>query len=157
MELKDLKPSSNEDLIKVEFEFDEDGNPTRWFRVLGANSDEYQEAERAWRVKNVQKAARRGRAIEAATQTGAQELVLQTEKRELALITACLKEVHGFFFVNGDPCPANEATLKTIFKARPQWRFKTLQAIESEQVFTSSSSAPGVPSTEKVPQSQTAD
>jgi hypothetical protein len=154
MDLKDLKESSEEDLIDVPLLFDEDGNPTDGFKVVGVNSDEYQEADRAWRVRNVQKAARRGRAIEAATKPGAQELVLLTEKRELALVSACLKEVYGFLD-DGKPMPPNEDTLKKIFAKRPTWRFKTLQAIEAEQVFTNTSSDSGEPSTVKGKQSQT--
>lgn len=143
MELQDLE-TAKDDLIDVPLLFDEDGNPTHGFKVVGADSLEYQEAERKWKVNNVRKTARRGRGIDAASEPGAKELVALTEKRELVLCAACLKEVYGFT-VGGQPAPANEETLRAIFSKRPTWRFKMLSAIEAEQVFTKDSSAPGAP------------
>lgn len=140
MELKDL--SQTEELIDVPLVFDDDGNPTDGFKVVGSNSAEYQEADRVWKVKNVRKSARRGRAIEATTETGATELVDLVAKREVTLCVACIKEIYGF--TEGEkPATLDEATISKIFNLRPTWRLKTLAAIEAEQVFTKASLARG--------------
>lgn len=141
MDLKDLTAATAE-LIDVPLLFNEEGEPTDGFKVVGANSTEYQEADRQWRVKHVRKAAHRGRQIEAATTQGAQELVAQAARHEFEICKACIKEIYGFT-INGAPAPLNEDTLKEIFTKRPTWRVKVVTAIEAENLFTSASSAPG--------------
>lgn len=141
MDLKDLEQDAKE-LIDVALVLDDDGNPKSGFRVVGADSPEYQEADRAWRVKNVQKSARRGHAIQAATETGAQELVNLVQKREFAIACACIKEMYGFTN-NGEEAPLNEETLKAIFTKKPTWRTRVVLAIEAEQVFTKPSPEAG--------------
>lgn len=140
MDLKEL--SQEEELIDVALLFGEDGEPTDGFKVVSLNSAEYQECDRQWKVKNVRKSARRGRAIEASTETGARELVELVAKREFAICCACIKEIYGFTS-GGSPAPLNEETLKAIFSKKPSWRTKVVNAIEAEQLFTKASPAPG--------------
>lgn len=142
MEVKDLQ--AEQELIDIPLVFDEDGEPTDGFKAVGSDSDEYQEADRRWKVKSVRKSAHRGHAIEAATETGAQELVSAVERREFAICAACIKEIYGFT-KNGEPAPLNEATLKEIFERRPTWRTKVIREIEADRVFTRPSSAAGAP------------
>jgi hypothetical protein len=134
MELKDLQSAAPE-VIDVAVKFDDDGKPTAGFKVVGANSKQYQEADRLWRLKNVRASARRGRGLEASTQAGAAELVDMVAKREAAIAAACIVELYGFTH-EGAPAQLNEDTLKIIFDARPTWRSKVVVAVESEQVFT---------------------
>ncbi len=141
IDLNDLEQDAKE-LIDVALMLDDEGNPRSGFKVVGSDSPEYQEADHAWKVKNVQKSARRGHAIQAATETGAQELVNLVARREMAICVACVKEVYGFT-ENGVPMPANEDTLKKIFSKKPTWRQKTCMAIEADQVFSKPSSAAG--------------
>lgn len=141
MELKDLEQEAKE-LIDVSVILDDDGTPISGFKVLGSDSPEYQEADHAWKVKNVQKSARRGHAIQAATETGASELVNLVQKREMAICVACVKEVYGFT-EGGVAVPTSEETLKKLFAKKPTWRSKIVMAIEAEQVFTKPSSAAG--------------
>lgn len=133
MDLENLK--KEQDPIDVPLVFDDDGEPTDGFKVVGANSDQYQEVDRQWKLKNVKKAARRGRGIDAATETGASELVDQMAKRELSIACACIVEIYGFTS-NGQSAALNEETLKAIFAKRPTWRTKVVAAIEAEQLFT---------------------
>ena len=134
MELNKLKETIS-DRIDVPLLFDDEGAPTDGFKVVGSNSDEYQEVERKYKVLGVKKTARRGRGIDATTDNGAKELVDVLAKREDALLSACIKEIYGFT-AEGKPAELNEATLAAIFTARPTWRAKVLAAIEAEQVFT---------------------
>src|SRR3989304_3788303 len=74
MDLKKLQDSKQE-AIDVPLLFGEDGEPTDGFKVLGANSQEYQDADRALKQRNVQRNARRGRGIDALSKNGAEERV----------------------------------------------------------------------------------
>jgi len=134
MDLKELQ-SKEPELIDVQLLFDDEGRSASGFKVVGANSKQYQEADRAWKLMNVRKSARRGRGIDGATDTGAAELVDLIAKREMAICVACVVEIYGFTN-EGQPAPLGEETLKAIFAARPTWRTKTAFAVESEQVFT---------------------
>lgn len=128
--------------IDVALVLDDEGNPKSGFKVVGSDSPEYQEADRAWKVKNVQKSARRGHAIQAATETGAQELVNLVAKREYSIAVSCIVGIYGFT-MKGEPAVLSEDTLKAIFSKKPTWRTKVVMAIEAEQVFTKASPAAG--------------
>lgn len=134
MELDKLNDTRAE-IIDAPLLFDSEGQPASGFKVMGSNSPQYQEADRRWRLANVRKAARRGRGIEASTETGAAELVDLVAKRELAVCVACIVEIYGFT-KDGEPAKLNEATLNEIFKARPTWRSKVAAIVESEDGFT---------------------
>jgi hypothetical protein len=135
VELKDLH--AEQDPIDVPLLFDDEGVPTDGFKVIGADSDQYQAADRDWKLKNVKKVARMGRGIDSKTNEGATELLNQMAKREFAIAKACIVGIYGFTS-EGKPATLNEETLTTIFKARPTWRVKVVAAIEAEQVFTKS-------------------
>lgn len=134
MELKDLH--AKQDPIDVPLIFNDDGMATDGFKVLGADSPQYQEVDRAWKVRGVKKAVRRGgRALEA-TDEGAKELLGQLAKREDEILITCIVGIYGFT-KEGKPAELSEETIDEIFTARPTWRAKVLAKIESEAVFTS--------------------
>ncbi len=133
MELKELE-NAKQDLIDVPLLFDDNGEPTDGFKVVGANSQEYQDADRKWKLANVRKSARRGRGLEASTETGAAELVDLMSRRERAIASACIKEIYGFTS-NGVLAELSEDTLSAIFTARPTWCSKVVAQIEDERVF----------------------
>jgi len=134
MELNVL-PKGKEELIDVALVFDDEGEPEAGFKVVGANSEEYQAAERQWNLVNLKKSARRGRGIDASTNTGAEELADLLIKQERTLVYACVKEVYGFTN-DGVEAPLNETTLDAIFAAKPVWRTKVLTEIRAERGFT---------------------
>mgnify|MGYP001217523937 CR=1 FL=1 len=139
MDLNKLAVNPN-DLIDVPLLFTDDGDPESGFKVVGADSDDYQAVDRLHKVNGVKKTARRGRGIDAKTDTGANELIDVLAKREDAIMAACIKEIYGFTS-NGQPAALSKETLDAIFKARPTWRNKVLSVIESDQVFIKASSA----------------
>ena len=139
MELGKLEVKNTE-LIDVPLMFDDEGEAIAGFKVVSADSDDYQDVERAYRISGVKKAARRGRGIDAKTDTGANELVDVLAKRERAILIACIKEQYGFTD-GGQLAPLTPDTLDDIFTKRPTWRIKVLAAIESDQVFIKASSA----------------
>ena len=134
MELQKLEESV-EDLIDVPVLFDDDGESTDGFKVVGLNSSEYINAERAWRLQNIKRAARRGRPLDTTNDRGADELLELTNKRETVLVKACVKQIYGFT-ENGKALELSNEVLDRLFALRPNWRTKILQAIESENVFT---------------------
>lgn len=123
------------ELIDVPLMFDKEDNPTDGFKVVGQDSSEYQAVDREYKLAGVKKAARRGRGIDAKTDTGAEELVSVLSKREMALIVACTQELYGFT-VDGETAPLTEITFEAIFKARPTWKARVLAAIEEDRSFT---------------------
>src|SRR3990167_8497248 len=125
--------------IDVPVKFDEERNPIEGFKVLGANSEQYQDESRKWHTQAVRKSAQRGRGINAMAETGAQEIVDQVAKREFAIVLACMVEIYGLT-IDGVPAQANEEDLKVLFREFPTWRPKIMIAIEAEQVFTNPSS-----------------
>lgn len=134
MELKEL-PKGVDELIDVPLLFDDEGEPTDGFKVVGSNSKQYQDAERHWQLVNLKKSARRGRGIDASTTTGSEELADALKKQQLSLVCACIVEIYGFTS-NGAPAELNDETLQTIFTARPTWIGKVLAEIVSEKNFT---------------------
>lgn len=142
MDLASLKEQSSEP-IDVPLIFNEDGVPTDGFKVVGVNSKQYQDADRAWRLLNVRRAAQQqNRNVSPATEEGAADIIERVDRREEAIALACVVEIYGFT-VDGKPAPLTSDVLKTIFKARPHWRSKVVAAIEAEQTFTKASSVPG--------------
>ncbi len=138
MELGKLE-GQKQDPIDVPLIFDSEGMPESGVKVIGLDSDQYQAADRKWKLANLKKSARRGRGIDATTDNGANELVDLVAKREMAIALACVVEIYGFT-ENGAPLPLGESSLEALFKARPSWRSKVVAAIETEQVFTPPSS-----------------
>lgn len=122
-------------LIDVPVVFDEDGKAVSGFKVLGANSKEYQETDRKWRVQNVKKAAIRGKGVDSKTDDGASEVIGALEKRDREIVNACIAELYGFTD-GGEALALAPQNLDRIFVARPTWRSKVLAAIESEGNFT---------------------
>lgn len=132
------------DLITIVLatEENEDGDALEsGFKALGSNSDEYQVIDRAWNKANLKKAAKRGRGIDASTDTGAEELTKSLKKRDLAMVNACVKEIFGFTDAKGEPLPVEPETFEAIFADAPEWLTKTLFEIRLERDFTKPSSA----------------
>lgn len=134
MELKALQEKQDE-LIDVPLLFNKDGEPSDGFKVLGANSEQYQEAVRQMNMLAYKKTSRRGGGIDASTETGAIELAAAVDKRVDFIAKACIVEIYGFT-ENGNPMLLNEKTLDALFQVRPTWRNKVIAAIEQERVFT---------------------
>lgn len=134
MDLSKLKESRAEH-IDVPVLFDNDGKPISGFTVVGANSPQYQEADRQWKKDNVRKSARRGRGIDTKTENGADELVKLVGRRERAIADACIVGIYGFE-MEGESVGLSKEVLDEIFTARPTWLSKVVTEIENEQVFT---------------------
>lgn len=133
MDLKDL--ANKQEPIDVPLVFDDDGNAVDGVKVVSADSQEYQEADRAWKTANVKKVARRGPNFDMKTEEGAQAIVDTTEKREMAVAIACTVGIYGFT-LEGKPAELNDETLRMLFTAKPTWRSKVVGVIERDRVFT---------------------
>lgn len=135
MELNSEVSVPQEEPIDCPMLFDEEGEPTDGFKIVGADSPQYQAADRLWRISNVRKNARRGRGIEATTEIGATEFVNLLVKQQEAVAGACIVGIYGFT-VDGVPAELSKATLKAIWAKRPTWLSKVVAAIENEALFT---------------------
>lgn len=133
MDLSKLQVGKDE-LIDVPVLFDDEGEPTDGFKVVGANSKRYQEVDRKWKLANVRRVALRRQITNASTEEGAAELVDAVVRREAAIVKACVVELYGFT-QDGKPAELTEATLTAIFTARPRWREKVIAAIEADSGF----------------------
>jgi len=133
MDLNTLSDSV-ESTTDVPVTWDDEGQPTEGFHVVGSNSKEYQDAVRKFDVINVKRVGNRGRSPDMATDEGAKDVVLAGERRKLAIGIACVKSMYGFTN-NGEPAEANNETLTTVFKKRPTWLNKVVTAVEAEGNF----------------------
>ena len=134
MELAALQESA-EAVIDVPLLHDVNGKATDGVKVVGVNSQKYQEAERAWRVTNLLKTAERGGAIDSTQKAGAEEIVANVNAHRLLIAKACVVEIYGFT-INGEKMPLDEKHLDALFAARPSWVARVLNSIEAEDVFT---------------------
>ena len=135
MDLDFLKQTKDE-LIDVPLLFDDEtGEPTDGFKVVGMNSDAYQDADRDFQKDQLRRSSRRGRGIDTSTATGADEMMKAMRKHELVLVKACIREVYGFAS-GGVPAVLSPELLDTIFAARPAWVPKVLAEIRMERGFT---------------------
>lgn len=133
--------ASNANVFDVPLRWDPvSGNATHGVKVVGANSDEYQTAERAWSEEQLKKSARRGRGIDAKADTGAAELAALLVEQQMRFVIACVKSIYGFKHASGTPAVADEKTVRTMLEAKPEWRKKILAEISMERDFTLPSS-----------------
>lgn len=124
-----------QDTIDVPVTFNTDGEPEIGFKVVGPDSHQYQDADRAWRLRNVRRSAGRGYAVNARTEEGAAETVDNTRAVQKIIVYACTVAVYGLV-VNGKMPLITPALLDDIFKRRPSWFEKVYYAIESGVGFT---------------------
>ena len=134
MDLRD-EVSTEEEPIDLPLLFDKDGEPSDGLKIVGANSKQYQDFDRAWKIKMTKKTARRGRGIDTKQDTGAAEFVDNLDEREFGVCCACVVGIYGFT-IGGGPAELSPATLKVLFDKRPTWRTKTVNAIENDALFT---------------------
>lgn len=133
--------ASNADVFDVPLRWNPvSGDATHGVKVVGANSDEYQNAERAWSEEQLKKSARRGRGIDAKADTGAAELAALLIEQQMRFVIACVKSIYGFKHASGAEAVADEKTVRAMLEAKPEWRKKILAEISMERDFTLPSS-----------------
>jgi hypothetical protein len=132
---------SNADVFDVPLRWDPiSGEATHGVKVVGANSDEYQKADRAWSQEHLKKTSRRGRIIDTKSDTGAAEADALFIEQQIRFVVACVKSIYGFKRASGETAVAGEKTVREMLTAKPEWRKKILAEISMERDFTLPSS-----------------
>lgn len=114
--------------------FDEEGNPTAGFIMVGKNSPQYINEQNAIRVENLQRSAARKKDIDATKAEGAQVIIDKVEGNELR--TACSVITGWFGFgQGGQEAEFDKDVVKQILEAAPQWKDKVLADLQGEANF----------------------
>lgn len=92
------------------------------FRVVGAASELYRKANRAFDVATVKAAAQRGAPLDVKTDAGAEAVVESGEQRRDAIVSACVVDWFGFTVGNTTPFPFSAENLDRVLRAKPEWR-----------------------------------
>lgn len=119
---------------KVGVVLDADDNPIVGFVVVGRSSEQYIAAEKAARIRHIKMQWGGKNKIDFATDDGAVKLDEVNRACELAKLSNCVIDWFGFT-KNGVDMPFDKSKLPDIFKARPSWADKVLQAIVDDADF----------------------
>jgi hypothetical protein len=130
--------------------FNDEGEPTVGFVIVGKDSQQYREAAERLRVAGVKRNAIKGTRIDTKTEEGALAFDRLVQKNEVELAVAVVVGWFGFTS-GGQPAPFSVEAVRTAFKARPTWRERVSGAVENEAGFlppspTNSASSPGTSS-----------
>lgn len=113
----------------------EEGAPVG-FRVVGAASEKFRRANRAFDVTAVKLAAQRGTPVDAKTDAGAEALVESGEQRRDAIVSACVVDWFGFTKGKTEPFPFSAENLERVLRAKPEWRDMLFAQIINDANFT---------------------
>ena len=114
--------------------FNADATPAAGFMVVGKNAPQYQAQRRLIALQGIKRSAVRGKKLDTKTNAGAEELVDSFDSNETALAIACVVSWYGFT----NPELMTPDALAKVFAARPTWREKVLDAIETDANFSQS-------------------
>lgn len=131
--------------FNVDVMFDDDGNATAGFIIVGKNSPEYQAEAHAVRAEGHQRSAVRKTAIDAKTDEGANKLVDLIDSNATRLALSVIKGWYGFTSA-GAPVPYERAHGLAAFKKFPTWEDKVNAALEVDSNFLKASSPVSSPS-----------
>jgi hypothetical protein len=130
---------------KVDLLFDEDGNATAGFIIVGKNSPEYQAESHAVRAEGHKRSAIRKTAIDTKTDEGASKLVDVIDSNATRLALSVVTDWYGFTSA-GAPVPFDKTLVKAAFAKYPTWEDKVNAALEVDANFLKVSSPASSPS-----------
>lgn len=120
--------------VRVPVLFDDDGEPTAGFLIVGKNSPEYRNVNHAIRSDGYQIGAKKKTAIDTATKEGADQMVklLDSNKSRITLAVA----VETFGFTSGDKEIQLSADQKAAAFAKfPTWQDLVVAALDKDADF----------------------
>jgi hypothetical protein len=129
----------------VDVLFDDDGNPTAGFVIVGKNSPEYQAESHAVRAEGHKRSAIRKAALDVKTDEGASKLVDIIDDNSTRLALAVVKDWYGFTSA-GAPVPYEKKHGLAAFQKFPVWEEKVNAALEVDNNFLKVSSPASSPS-----------
>jgi hypothetical protein len=113
---------------------DEDGEDLSGFKIVGKNSPEYQAANNAVRIENIQRASKRSKQIDSSTAEGAALLAKTVASNELTVALACVVDWFGFN-MEGAPMDFDKNVVAKMFARYPQWQAMVSNALETDANF----------------------
>jgi hypothetical protein len=119
--------------------FDDEGEATMGFIMVGKNSPEYRQVQKEIRIENIQRAAKRKTQIDTATVEGATVVADTVEANDQRIATAVVVGWFGFTR-GGKEVDFDKATAAGVLEAMPAWRDRVLADLEADANFMPSSS-----------------
>lgn len=143
----DNLPQTTELTQRVGVAFDDEGEPTAGFIIVGKDSKQYRDTERRLKVTAIKRQAVKKQRIDTKTDEGAEQFADLMQKNEEELAVAVVVDWFGFK-AGGQPAPFSVDGVRKVFKARPSYRDRVNAALENEAGFLpssppSSTSSPG--------------
>ncbi len=114
---------------------DSEGNPISGFIIVGKNSPQYLTVTGNVRTANIQRSAKRGRAIETATKEGAALVSKTVVANDKAIALAVVVDWFGMT-KGGKPMEFSKEAVLRAFQKLPTWQNKVLAALEVDANFT---------------------
>lgn len=119
---------------KVGVAFDDDGEPTAGFVIVGKDSQQYRQAEASIQAKALTKGAHKNTRIDLKKAEDSAKFVGLIDEQNTARAVAVVVDMFGFT-QGGQPIPFSAETVAKLFAAKPTWRDKVLAALEVEESF----------------------
>lgn len=120
--------------FKVPVMFDEDGEPTAGFIIVGKNSSEYRDENHALRAEGYKKSAKRKTAIDASTDAGADQLVSLIDGNQKRLALAVVVGWYGFTSA-GAEVPFDKDLASAALDKYPTLQDRVSAALENDANF----------------------
>lgn len=131
-DLTNLNPSKITHRVGVVF--DEEGEATVGFIIVGRNSEEHRNVEGRQRLANIQRSAKRGKGIDAKTEEGAAVIAQTVDTNEQERALAVTVDWFGFN-VEGAPATFDRNKVETLFKKFPTWQDAVIAALDNDKNF----------------------
>jgi hypothetical protein len=119
---------------RVAIAWDEDGEPTDGFIIVGKDSDEYQRTISGQRQKAIRRQAVKRTRFDLKSEEGAEQLDATLRQNEFEVAAAVVVGWFGFT-VNGQAAPFVRERVTQILAVKPSWKDRILAALEDEAAF----------------------
>jgi hypothetical protein len=147
MELDQIQEEPNTQRVAVGW--DEDGEPTDGFIIVGKDSDEYQRTVSAHRQRAIRRQAVKRTRFDLKSEEGAEQLDATLRQNEFEVAAAVVVGWFGFT-INGQPAQFSKERVTQILAVKPSWKDRILAALEDEAAFLKSSQTKSATSSKPV-------
>ena len=148
MELDQVQDEPNTQRVAVAW--DEEGEPTDGFVIVGKDSEEYQKTIAGQRQKAIRRQAVKRTRFDLKTEEGAEQLDATLRQNEFEIAAAVVVGWYGFT-VKGEPAKFVKERVVQILAVKPSWKDRILQGLEDEAAFLKQSQKTSAPSLKPVP------
>jgi len=147
MELDQVQEEPNTQRVAVGW--DEEGEPTEGFVIVGKDSDEYQKTLGHQRQKAIRRQAVKRTRFDLKSEEGAEQLDSTLRQNEFEMAAAVVVDWFGFT-VKGQPAPFSKERVVQILAVKPSWKDRIIAALEDEAAFLKPSQSTSASSSKPV-------